>query len=151
MKKHILLSALLIASVSVTFVSCKKDKDPEKSRKDLITGTWTVSGLGKDANNNGTLEEAEYDPTFKQLAAFGVSPKQTFVTDGSGTITATIPLLGDTTVRFNWSLVESDQTIQIKSEDDAASGDFTITKLDNVSFEYLGKNDSSRNVVKLTR
>ena len=151
MKKQSLISALLIASAAVTFVSCKKDKEPEVKRKDLITGTWTVSGLGVDANKNGVLEEAEYDPIFKQLAAFGVSPKQTFVADGTGNVKATIPLVGDTTVRFNWSLVENDQTIRIKSENDAASGDFTITKLDNVSFEYLGKNDSSRNVVKLTR
>jgi hypothetical protein len=151
MKKQFLLSALLLTSLSATFVSCKKDKDPEKSRKDLITGTWTVSGLGKDANNNGSLEESEYDPTFKQLAAFGVSPKQTFMADGTGNITATIPLLGDTTVRFTWSLVDNDETIRIKSENDPASGDATITKLDNISFEYLGKDNTSRNVVKLTR
>ncbi len=151
MKKHFLLPALLIASLSATFVSCKKDKDPEKSRKDLITGTWTVSGLGKDANNNGSLEESEYDPTFKQLAGFGVSPKQTFMADGSGTITATIPLLGDTTVRFNWALADEEQTIRIKSENDTAFADATISKLDNSSFEYREKDDSSRNVVKLTR
>ncbi len=151
MKKQFLLSALLLASLSATFVSCKKDKDPEKSRKELITGAWTVSGVGEDANSNGTLEESEYDPLFKQLSSANVPVKQTFNADGNGNLSFVVPLLGGDTLNFTWSLVDNDQTLRVMQEGDSTATDATITTLEQNKFEYSEKTGNPRTIFLLTR
>ncbi len=150
MKKQLLLSALLLASLSATFVSCKKE-DKEKSRKELITGAWTVKGAGADANNNGTLEESEYDPLFKQLSGANVAVKQTFNADGNGNLSFVIPLLGGDTTNFTWSLADNDQTLRIMEEGDSTATDATITTLEQNKFEYAEKTGNPHTIIQLTR
>ena len=100
MKKHFLLLAFLTASLSFTFVSCKKEKDPEPSRKELLTGSWNIKAAGQDQNNNNVLETSEYDSTFAAASVFGAIVKQTFNADGSGSVNATLGWTGSSGSAF---------------------------------------------------
>ena len=60
MKKHFLLSVLLLAFLATTFVSCKKETQ-EPSPQSLILGTWSIEAQGIDANKNDVLEASESD------------------------------------------------------------------------------------------
>ena len=59
-KKTILRAALVLTSLCVTFVSCKKETQ-ESSPQALILGTWNIKSSGVDANKNDVLEASESD------------------------------------------------------------------------------------------
>ena len=57
MKKSILL---LSGAVLLGFGACKKDdKNDTQARKDLIIGTWNLSQMGIDVNDNSVLDANE--------------------------------------------------------------------------------------------
>lgn len=49
-------------SLALLFTSCKKDDNDSSERKNNLIGTWRISALGVDSNNNGTLEPNERSP-----------------------------------------------------------------------------------------
>jgi len=52
---------LLIIALSITLLSCSKDPGDDFSKQDaLTTGTWKLTGAGRDYNKDGVYEEDIY-------------------------------------------------------------------------------------------
>ena len=111
MKKQLLLPALLTATLSATFVSCKKDKTERRS--DLLTGTWTQKESGTDENGNGQLDAVE-----NNFGAGGEKSAITFRQDGSAIIESEYNGQKSTDDGFYWRLVDLDQNLELSYKKD---------------------------------
>jgi len=101
-----LLGFVGVCILATSFQSCKKKKDESPQAK--LSGKWKMSQLGRDDNNNSTLDAGETAATdsFQLFLAFG----------GDGTGTATINILGfDLKNDFTWQLVNNNADIRLKS------------------------------------
>ena len=146
MKKQLLLPALLIAALSATFVSCKKDDNSTSnnaSRKDMVVGNWNFTGIGTDDNNNNALDVAEYDSTFT-----GLISKVNFNADGSG---KAVTAFGDQP--FTWSIQNNDTEIRTIETDNGTS-DTTVTVITTLTqsrFESYIKGSTPKDFTLLTK
>lgn len=111
MKKTLLL---ICAGVTLIAASCKKDDDNKTAtpatRAEIIKGTWTISELGGDMNNNGVLDAGETIANNSGSLVFN---------DGG---TGTGSLLG-VSYPFTWSLTNNDNTLRIVVASDVTNYD----------------------------
>lgn len=131
--KKVFLSVAVLATL---FASCKKDDDNNnKSRHDMLIGTWTINQWGTDANNNQTLEDGETTPTSDST----VSGAFTF--NANGTATAVVSGLG--MISGTWALVNNENYIQTISGTDTTN--MLIKSISNNSLTVLDTSDASIN------
>ncbi len=108
MKKSLLFSAFVLTAFSATFVSCKKE-DNQKSRQELIVGTWNIAASGLDSNKNNILDPSESDtPDSLEIG------RLLFNANGSGI--SEYGTIGNSLEqeRFNWTLSPDGKTLRIE-------------------------------------
>jgi hypothetical protein len=103
MKKHLvkpIMGLLLLGTLSAT--SCKKEDkstSPATSRKEQMVGTWTLSKMGADLDNDGNVDNLETSDIVS-----GFESVYVFKADGTGTED------GDD---ITWSLTNSDNMLRV--------------------------------------
>ncbi len=143
MKRYLLLSTILLAALSMTSLSCKKDSDAGKSRANLILGTWVVTGSGADENNNNILEPAE-----RNAALTGFTLRRTYNAGGSGGAEVMVSGQLFSKTPFTWSLTDNDQTLRMAS---GSTDEVVITLLTETQLAYYEKGSNPHQLTILTR
>jgi len=118
MKK--LLSALLLASLSLIFASCKKDKEPAKTNQEKIIGNWKMVSIDFETTRPDKPVEKESEPAVQgDYFDFRADGKLFYVFNGSR--------------ERNTTYVITNDKIKIEGEE------FTIKELTNnrLSFEQV--------------
>ena len=106
MMKHTLykLSIIGAALTIAALQSCKKDDD-DKSRSELLVGTWNGYQTGLDSNNNGTWELSE-----RRNLPSTANGQSSFNADGTGRLKGDTTLAG---VPSTWVLSNNDNDLRI--------------------------------------
>lgn len=107
-----------LALLSLCLVACNKDE--AKTKKELLTGSWTIVKTAHDDNNNGVAEDSEI-----RAVPAGNRNVETFFTDGTGMLSIKNSLI-NTITYFQWQLVNGDQGLQITPEGESGT---TVTLL----------------------
>jgi hypothetical protein len=133
---------LSIAVLATLFASCKKDDDNNnKSRHDMVIGTWTMNQWGADANNNQVLDAGETVPTSASTV------NGTFTFNANGTAVAVASFLGITdTSSGTWALVDNDNYLQTISDGDTTY--MLIKSISNNNLTVLDTTDASMNAAQ---
>jgi len=131
--KKVLLS---VAALATLFASCKKDDDNNKSRHDMLVGTWTVSQFGTDINNNKVIDMGETSDSV--MNGF-------FTFNANGTAVASLSFMGmpADTSDATWTLVDNDNYLRTISDGD--TGYIMIQSISNNNLTLLDTTGASMN------
>ncbi|HRO42958.1 MAG TPA: hypothetical protein PL009_08995 [Flavipsychrobacter sp.] len=100
---------LSIAVVAAMIAGCKKD-DKDQSRRDMITGAWTISQGGTDANNNGIIDAGEVEN------ASDTTMSGTMTFNNNGTAAAVFNVMGlPIGLSGTWELVNNENALRMIS------------------------------------
>jgi hypothetical protein len=128
--KKVFLSVAVLATL---FASCKKDDDNNnKSRHDMMVGTWMIDQFGADVNNNQTIDIGETSDS--ALNGF-------FTFSANGALTTASHFIGlpADTLTGTWALVNNDNYLQLVSDD----GDTSYSLIKSISNNNLTLLDTS--------
>lgn len=139
-------AALMAAAALVLAASCNKTEDPapvtqtQKTKKEMLTGTWEVTHTAKDANSDNTLDESE-----KSTLPAGDYTITTLNADGTGTMKLKQGAL-DTTFNVNWELRNNDDDFFIKvvGLDSATNSIVTLTDTEFIVWDNTDKPSDPR-------
>ena len=106
--KSTMLMITGLLTLSLCLPACNKDE--AKTRKELLTGSWTIVKTAHDDNNNGVADDSE-------LRAVPETTRnvETFFEDGTGMLSLKTDLL-DAVTYFQWQLVNNEQSLQVTPE-----------------------------------
>jgi hypothetical protein len=105
--KHTLKTTIGIVSIClIALAACKKKKDD--SVKARLSGKWTMTQVGTDANNNNVMDASEVVPAPDTLPI-----ALTFKGDGNGDFSTSF-FGTNLSLAFTWTLSNSDKDINIK-------------------------------------